>query len=358
MRVLHVIGQLAPGGSEKMTLQVAKGLTLRGEDHRIAVLREVDMEFVAGLGAAGIPLYRIDGRGGQPGRLVQLARLARRLDVDLVQGHAWRSSVAAGLVARAASVPAIATLHRIYYARLEETLDRMLQRMWEAVIVDSNAVRDLLVQTVGMDTGRVKVIPNFVSEEVLRAGDAPRAERPAEPLRLLMAAHFSEVKGHRFLLEALAELGDRRERFELDLLGDGPLLEEMQSLAARLGLADRIRFRGRRSDLSAWLSRADVVVLPSLWEGFGMILAEAAAFRLPAVAFGIGGAAEVVVDGETGVLVPPRDVAALAAALDRLLDPALRARLGAAARTRAERLYSPEGALDSYQALYRSTRRR
>jgi glycosyltransferase involved in cell wall biosynthesis len=142
-------------------------------------------------------------------------------------------------------------------------------------------------------------------------------------------------------------------RFEVDLLGDGPLLEATRASVRQASLSDAVHFHGSRFDLGEWLESADVVVLPSLWEGFGLILAEAAACAKPAVSFSIGGAAEVIADGETGFLVPPGDTGALARALARLHgDPALRRRLGRAARRRAATLYAIEPVLDSYEALY------
>jgi glycosyltransferase involved in cell wall biosynthesis len=171
-----------------------------------------------------------------------------------------------------------------------------------------------------------------------------------------MAGHFTDVKGHRFLVDALAELEKERPgRFELDLLGDGPLLDETRARARDAGVSHAVRFHGSRSDLGAWLESADIVVLPSLWEGFGLILAEAAASARPAVSFAIGGAAEVIVNSETGLLVPPGDVPGLANALARLYaDPALRSRLAHAARLRAARLYAMEPVLNRYETLYAS----
>jgi glycosyltransferase involved in cell wall biosynthesis len=356
MRVMHVIGQLVPGGSERMTLQLAKAFNDRGHEHRIAVLSHVDQALIRELRADTVPLDVLHARD-DPVRAAQaivvLRALARRHRIEAIQGHAWRSSIAAGLVGLATRTPAAATLHRVYYPGLQRWIDPSLQTLWRAVIVDSEAVRQLLARRTHIRTPRMVVIPNFVSPEIFDA--VSHDARPhGAPTRLLMAAHFTEVKGHRFMLLALAALQEEHAgRFRLDLLGDGPLLDPMKTLSTKLGLSKVVRFHGPRADLARWLCEADVVVLPSLWEGFGLILAEAGAVGKPVVSFSIGGAAEVVVDGETGLLVPPADSVALAAALKRLHeDPELRARLGAAGRNRAKGLYEMNRVLDAYEQLY------
>ncbi len=360
MRVLHVIGQLVPGGSEKMTLQVAAEMRRRGHDHRVAVLGEIDASFVNSLGAAEVPIHSVSLPARRsltgPAAVRAVAQLLRAEPADIVQGHSWGSSVVAGAAGLAAGVSAVATLHRIYYPAVQRRVDRALQRLWATVIVDSPAVAGLLVREAGLAAGRISVIPNFVSPELVRRGAERRHGAGNGPLRILMAAHFSPVKGHRHALEAIAALeSERPGRFEVDMLGDGPLLPEMRAFAQRLRVDGVVRFHGRRSDLPVWLSRSDAVMLPSAWEGFGMILAEAMAFATPPVAFDVGGAADVIVDGRTGLLVPNGSSAGLAVALGRLHgDPALRRRLGTAGRARVASLYTVDSVLPAYERAYRS----
>lgn len=355
MKVLHVIGQVVPGGSEKMTLRVAKEFRMRGDDHRVLSIGEIDRGFIDSVDAAEVPIDQLGAKDRGPSSTLRALRmLADQVDSfgpDLIQGHAWRSSVAAGLVGRLKGVPALATLHRIYYERLEKIGDRALQRLWQGVIVDSVAVKDLLEGQLGIRGSRVTVIPNFVSESLFGI----EAEAPAQsPVRILMAAHFTEVKGHRFALEAIAELERTNPgAVRLELLGEGPLLEPCRDLARRLGIEEVVRFHGRSSALRDWLSETQIVVLPSLWEGFGLILAEAMAAGRPAVSFRIGGAAEVIADGETGFLTPPGDVAGLTDALRSLVESyELRARMGEAGRRRAREKFSADRVLDSYFDLY------
>lgn len=339
-----------------MTLQVAGRLREAGQDHRIAVLGELDRSFVRSLGATEVPIWaaRFPDQGLSSGlaTILRLARLAMRERFDLLQGHAFRSSVAAGVAGRLVGVPAVATLHRIYYRRLERWLDPLLQHLWHSVVVDSCAVRDALMAEAGIRRTPIEVIPNFVGDEFFAAEGEPPAENGQ--FTILMAAHFTPVKGHRFALEALARLERSRPgEAELVLLGDGPLLGECEAQVSALGLERAVRFLGRRDDLGRWLRRADVVILPSLWEGFGVVLAEGMAAGKPAVAFDVGGASEVIVDGETGFLTPLGDAGALTHALERLRDDAaLRERMGRAGRRRAETYYTASRVATSYQRFY------
>ena len=147
-------------------------------------------------------------------------------------------------------------------------------------------------------------------------------------------------KGHKELFEAMASL---KEHYPLHALivGGGRRIDEVKALAASLGLADVVHFLGPRPDVPDLLHAMDIFVLPSYSEGLSLALLEAMAAGLPVIATAVGGTPEVVTDGGNGLLIPPRDAAALAAALERLLgDPDFARRLGANARDHVREHYS------------------
>jgi glycosyltransferase involved in cell wall biosynthesis len=147
-----------------------------------------------------------------------------------------------------------------------------------------------------------------------------------------MVARLDEQKDHATLLRALSEI---RRPWTLDLVGEGPLCEDLQSLAVQLGVRDRVRFLGLRHDVSELLRHAQLFVLASHWEGLPRSILEAMRAGLPVVATSLAGVPEVVVDGGTGTLVPHADVAALRSAIEDLLANAeTRVRYGAAGRRR------------------------
>jgi glycosyltransferase involved in cell wall biosynthesis len=160
-------------------------------------------------------------------------------------------------------------------------------------------------------------------------------------------------KGFASLLAAVARVRERLPAIRLLLVGGGALRRDLVARAEALGLAEVVIFAGSRGDVPEILAALDLFVLPSLWEGLPNAVLEAMAAGLPVVATAAGGTPEVVVDGETGLLVPPGDVTALAEAIERLLrDPGLRRKMGEAGRKRVEGHFTIEQTVAQTVALY------
>jgi glycosyltransferase involved in cell wall biosynthesis len=253
-----------------------------------------------------------------PAMLVSFARAARRAarDADLVHAH-W---LPAGAVAAATGRPFVVQLWGtdVELARRARPLARRVLRDAELTICAS---QELAAAARELGAGSVHVIPSGV--------DVPETVgEPDDPPSLLYAGRLSEEKG-------VLELAEAARGLPLVVAGDGPLRDRFPQA---LGFVPHDR-------LLTLYERASVVVCPSRREGFGVVCAEAMAHARPVVASAVGGLAELVVDGETGLLVPPRDVQALRTALERLLaDGDLRRRLGAAACERVRTTCSWEQA--------------
>ncbi len=168
-----------------------------------------------------------------------------------------------------------------------------------------------------------------------------------------MVARLEAAKGHVYLLEAAREVLRVEPDALFVLVGRGHLREELEAVAARLGIGDHVVFTGFREDMLEIMATFDIFTLPSLWEGLGIVLLEAMAFRLPIVASRVGGITDVVVEGETGLLVPPRDPAALAAALVELLrDGEKRKAMGEKGYRRVAEEFRDETMNEEMLALY------
>jgi glycosyltransferase involved in cell wall biosynthesis len=263
-----------------------------------------------------------------PAFLASFASAARRAarDAELVHAH-WLPT---GLVARATGKPYALTIHGT-----DAELARRAPTLFGPAVTAARAV--LCVSESLTETARrlgareVRVVPVGVTVP-------DTTVEPDEPPHVLYAGRLSEEKGVVELVEAARGL-------PLVVAGDGPLRDRVP---AALGFVPPAEFH-------ALLDRAAVVVCPSRREGYGVVGREAMAHARPVVATAVGGLAEAVVDGETGLLVPPGDTAALRGALERLLgDPELRARLGAAGRERARELYSRDVAARATLAAYES----
>lgn len=184
----------------------------------------------------------------------------------------------------------------------------------------------------------------------------PRPREARSEVVVGAVARLSKEKGLHYLLEAFAVVARHRPEARLVLAGEGPERRRLERLAARLGLGDRVRFLGEvpHEQVPEVLGGLDVFALPSTYEGFGVAALEAAAMELPVVASQVHGIPDVVADGETGLLVRPRDRQALAAALERLVsDPDLRRSLGQAGRAFVSEHYSWEENTAQMEALYR-----
>jgi len=225
---------------------------------------------------------------------------------------------------------------------------------------------------------RVVAISTYTAAELRELADVPIEVIPyttslPEPLSLpkstggpptvLFVGRLVERKGVPYLIEAMSLLPDRSVR--LEIVGDGPERPKLEAASRRLGIADRIEFRGKVSatELQAAYARASAFVLPSIFdargdtEGLGVVALEAMNYGTPVVASRIGGIPDVVEDGVTGILVPPGDAAALAAALRRVLDePDLARKLGEAGRRRLHEQFSWEAITARWEAVYSSLR--
>ncbi|MGA3058018.1 MAG: glycosyltransferase family 4 protein [Candidatus Limnocylindrales bacterium] len=227
---------------------------------------------------------------------------------------------------------------------------RGLFRAADAATATSQFLADVLARRFGV---RAEVIPFGIDTD--RFGPAGGARRPG-PVRIgFVKWRLGAKYGPDVLVEALGLLPAGTD-FEVTFAGDEGLRPMLEARLGELNLTDKVRFIGRlpNSEVATLLSGLDILAMPSRREEWGVAAAEASASGLAVVATRVGGIPEIVVDGETGLLVPPEDPAALAKALERLIaDPGLRSRLGRAGRRRIEELFRWEGCVDRMELVYR-----
>ena len=230
-------------------------------------------------------------------------------------------------------------------------------RAFAKVIAVSRHVSDILEDS-GLHQDRQVLIRSAVARrEIMRDDNRARIREQFDIapncVALAAAGQFIARKGHRFLLQALA--GTSLPDCRLVLFGRGPLEQDLRAMADAAGLHDRVEFAGFRDDFDTLLPAFDVLLHPATREGLGISMLKAAMARLPVVAFDVAGAREAVQHGQTGLLVPTADVAALAAAIAALAgDPAERARMGDAGRQRMLSDFSVDAMVDAHIDLYQS----
>jgi glycosyltransferase involved in cell wall biosynthesis len=351
VRVLHVDPERGWGGGEVQVTLLLAALRRRGVGCTLAADPRGRLAAqVAATGDAPVVPLSVRNHLDLPAGL-RLRRLVRGHDV--VHFHTARAHALAPLVARR-GLRRIVTRRMDYVPAGGPYARWLYNRAVDRVIAISEGVRAALLAA-GVRGDRIRVVPSGVDPERLVAppGAGPSLRRAWEvrddELLVVAPGVLERRKGHAVLLDALARVpGPVR----LVVCGDGA--ERAALAAAARPLGTRVRFAGFRDDMPACLAAADMVAMPSLQEGLGVAALEAMAAGRAVVASRTGGLAEVVVEGETGFLVPPGDAGALAVALARLAaDAALRARLGAAGRARVLAHYTSarmaEGTLSCYE---------
>jgi glycosyltransferase involved in cell wall biosynthesis len=226
-------------------------------------------------------------------------------------------------------------------------LQRVAYHMAHHVVANSRAARRALVHE-GVPQRRILVIPNGI--------DAPdfAARRPRRPIRtVITVANLRPEKDHRTLLAAASIVTAKYPDICFRVVGDGALRAELERETAARGLGDRVEFLGHREDVPALLAESDLFAFPSRTEAFPNGVLEGMAAGLPVVACAVEGLLDLVDDGRTGILVPPGDPAAVAAAIERLVtNQPLATRIAAEARAQVAARYSFDAMVASFEALY------
>ena len=367
VRIVYVIDKLHRAGAQVHLLQLLRGLDRQQFEASVCCLLRggAIAEDIRGLGLRldVLDLGLLYGPAALR-RLVHLGRSWRSRGVELVHTYLIGANLYGTLAARLGGVPAVVTsrrdtgFSRNWRLRLAE--EWLVNPRVDAVAAVSPSAARVATAERGLSADRVVTIPNGVDLALFDPSGHPR-ERARQRLGLAedeqvlgVIGHLSPVKGHGDLFEALALLAPRQPRLRLLVVGDGVLRRPLEERARALGLDARVTFTGVVDDIAEVLAAMDVFVLPSHTEGMSNALLEAMAMARPVVATAVGGNLDVVRDGSDGVLVPPRDPAALAAAVGRLLEaPDEARRLGCAARRRAQAEFGLERMVDRYQALYR-----
>jgi glycosyltransferase involved in cell wall biosynthesis len=291
----------------------------------------------------------------------------RRLGIDILHTHLFEPSVVGLIAGTLASVPVrVMTRHYSdYHTRIRKTwhtrLDRMCTRLAHSVIAVSHQTRRVMLEEERAPAAKVVTIHNGID---LSRVVAPSQQEVADFRRELdlsddvavvaVVARLHPEKGQEYLFRALPRLlAATGGKLRLLVAGTGPFREAYEREVSALGVGATVRFLGFRADVTRILAASDVVVLPSVAEAFGLVLAEAMAMQRAVVATRVGGIPEIVADGVTGILVPPASPTALADAIWLLLrDPARRAQLGEAGRRRVIESFRFETMMKRYEGLY------
>lgn len=353
-RVLHVVKVAGISGAENHLLLLLPALAERGFEVGVVMLHEGEpgaTEFAARLEAGGVPVEPVRlSRTMDPRVFSRILRRLRRERPEILHTHLVHADFHALPAGRLARVPVLVSTKHGFNAfrdgKAFAAADRAVGALADVQIAISAGLARYLAESEGFDAASFEIVHYGIV-----AGPEP-PPLPGAP-RLAVVGRLIPIKGHDVLFRALAGARERVPGLTLEIAGEGPLEPELRATAARLGLGDAVQFLGRVAPATPVLERAEVIVVPSFGEGFGLVALEAMERGRPVIASAVGGLPEIVDDGRTGLLVAPGDAAALADAIVALADkPALAASLGAAGRVRALDAFSQERCTERIEALY------
>jgi glycosyltransferase involved in cell wall biosynthesis len=361
IRILFVVPDLRIGGAERHVTTLLPRMDPARFSPSVVCLGEEGALFDA-LPGAGVEARALHLTKRQAlTALRALVEIMRRSRPDVVVVRGYNAEMLGRIAARIAGVPhSIMWVHNIGDARprgwIRRAADRVLDRCTSAYFGVAEAQRPYLVDDLRYPADKIRIIHNGVDV----AEYAPEHDRSAlgefgfgaGDVVVGAVAALRPEKDHVTLLRAARTVIVANPRARFLIVGDGPMRARLEELSADLGLTGSVVFTGFRTDIARLLAAIDVFVLSSVTvECFPISLLEAMACARPAVCTAVGGVSEMIVDGETGYLVPPRDPGQLADRLhDLLTDPARRRRMGSAARARAWNEFSIEGSVAAAQS--------
>lgn len=361
LRVLQVIPTLDRSGAEKQMVMLAAGLPRDRFQVQVAALTRLG-PLCKELDAAAVPVTLFSKRMKlDPFALAGLARFIKKNRFDVVNTWIFAANTYGRIAARQAKTGVIVVSEMavdLWKKPGELRVDRWLAGWTDCVVGNSQAVVDFY-RTQGIPESKLTRIYSGIepnAPEVQERG-VVAAEFGIEPDRpiLLYAGRLAEQKGVADFLDALDVLQHVEPRVIALIAGDGPLRNSLEQRARDLNLSQsgRVRFLGHRDDVPRLIAASDVVVLPSRYEGLPNVVMEAMVAGKPVVATAAPGTTELVVDNETGLLVPVGQPRELCRALRRIVrDAALREALGAAGRARVQTHFSTAAMIRSYADLY------
>lgn len=358
MKIIHTEASLGWGGQEIRILEESRGMIARG--HEVLVLCPPEARIFEEAPRRGVPVQALPiGKKRLKGAMALRAWLKAN-PVDVINTHSSTDSWLAALACKTlANAPAVVRTRHISAPVSNNASTRWLYTQGcRHIATTGEALRRELIETNGFPAGMITSVPTGIDPARFAPGDREAARRTLglDPARFYIGivATLRSWKGHLYLLEAFSRLNAPSSH--LLVVGEGPMRVNIEAKIAELGLSDRVSLVGQQDRPETWMQAMDIFCLPSYAnEGVPQAILQAMLSGLPIVTTPVGAITEAVTHGETGLVVPPRDAAALEQALQTLMAaPEQRAQLGMQARQVAEARFSFNSMLDKMEAIFQA----
>ena len=361
IRVCELITELEPAGAERVVYELATRMDKERFDVQVIGLqggRVADW-----LEKAGVKVTNLGVRGKwDVGKLFKLTDILREENLDIVHTHMFHGDLAGRIAARLAAVPHV--VHTVHVAEgrfrpWQFAFARFAGDFCEKIICVSESVRDYHSRRSGLPKSSYEVIENGVDLNAFTRDENRRRELRQEwgiengEVLVASVGRLNKQKGIDTLIGAMSHLGARGNPVNIVIAGEGPRRFVVENFISHGEGGKHCRLLGFTRDVQGLLSAADILAMPSNWEGFGLAATEAMAVGLPVIATRVPGLRDVVKDGETGILIDRKDVVGLAEAIHQLSEDAdMRQKLGQAGRRRVAEKYSIESNIAIHEQLY------
>jgi len=370
LKILHVITRLDPGGSSYISEKMVEGLRERGFD---AVLASGKSEFHGEYVIKLKYLQREINLFKDFPAVIELAWLMRQINPDIVHLHTSK----AGAVGRVAAK--LAGVKKVYYqphgivfygyfspikSKIILIVEKLLARYADTIIALSERSKEEFIEYKVGKPRQYKVIENGIDCSLFYTASPEEKAEVKKKLGISpecitagIAGRLVKLKGHEYYLKAMRKVIDKNSSVKGVIIGDGELKDELAETTKKLFLQNNIVFTGFRKDIPDILQAVDILVQPSVVEGFGITLIEAGASGIPAVGFRAGGIENIIIDGKTGFLADYLSADSLSEKILKLAEnPSLREEMGKKARERVIKNYTVESMMNKLMELYGAER--
>ena len=366
IKILYIITSSGIGGAERILYYTATGLDYNKYDISVCSLKKMG-EIARALEKQGIAVYCLhmgdrESFWGWLSSIIALIRLFPyliRIRPTIIHSFLFRANILARIAGYLTGIPIIISSTRVMGGEKKyfHYVEMITSFMVDHYVAVSESVQRYIIDKSKISAEKISVIYNGVN---IKSQDNSCEQNPKMPFKiedkdriLMTVGRLHKQKGHCYLIQAVSKVRKEFPNVKLLVAGEGEEENNLKKLVKSLDLTNEVIFAGLSSDIEGILSMAELFILPSLWEGLPNVLLEAMAAGKPVVATKVGGISEIVVPGETGMLIPPRDTDALAIAIIDLLQNRLKAKdMGEAARIRAGKRFSIYKMIEKTENLY------